>query len=163
YYVPRWVFIPRRYFLATRVYAYAAPPSRNYVFVRQTVNVTNYVTVNRVVVNRSIEPRRIEAAIGRPVRPLHVNVVSDPRPVGPARGTQVNVFRPTVRITQAATPPATALATPRDRPRVAIHRDAVAPSERRVQREGTHAPGAPQPGAKPGEGPKPPTAAQPPV
>jgi hypothetical protein len=143
YYQPRWVFVPRRFFLAPRLYAYAAPPSRNVIFIRQTVNVTNYVTVNRVVVNRSIEPRRIEAATGRRVRPTHINVVDDHRRVASpgAQPNTINVFRPTVRRLPDAAPPEPARAKPHEKPRIAIRKDAIAPSERRDAGPTTPPPG----------------------
>ncbi len=145
YYQPRWVFIPRRYFLAHRVYTHAVPVQRNVVIIRQTVNVTRYERGRHGVFNRSIEPRRLEAALGRRVAPVRINVVADPRRVGPdRRGVTVNVFRPDVRVTRDAAPPAEARARPQDRPRARLHPEAVAPSERRERATPpTAAPGAP--------------------
>jgi hypothetical protein len=133
YYQPRWVFIPRRYFLAPRIYLYAAPPARNVIFIRQTVNVTNYITVNRMVVNRSIEPRRIESATGLRVMPARINLVDDHRRVGTRQpgANAINVFRASVQRAPDAAPPETARVKPQDKPRFAIRKDAIAPSERR--------------------------------
>ena len=85
YYLPRWVFIPRRHFLDHRVYTYAARPERNAVFFRASRNVTHYERGRRGVFNRSIEPRRLEAALGRRIAPVRINVVNNPRRVGPDR------------------------------------------------------------------------------
>jgi hypothetical protein len=153
YYQPRWVFIPRRHFLAHRVYAYAVPPARNYIFIRSTVNVTRYERGRRGIVNRSIEPRRLEAALGRRITPVRLNLVSEPRRVGPdRRGTSINVFRADVRVNRDLAPPEAARARPQDRPRYAIRRDTVAPSERRDRGA------APEPTPGPGiVTPRPPT------
>jgi hypothetical protein len=134
YYQPRWVFVPRRHFLDRRAYAYAAPVQRNVVIIRGTRNVTRYERGRRGVFNHGFEPRRLEAAIGRRVPPLRVNLVTDPRRAGPDRaGRQVNVYRPAVRISRDAAPPSAARARAQDRPRVRIQREAVAPSERRAR------------------------------
>jgi hypothetical protein len=134
YYWPRWVFVPIRFFMAPRVFAYAAAPSRNYIYIRQTRNVTNYVTVNRFIVNRSIEPRRVEAVIGRRLAPARINIVGEPRRVSARRTGEVSVYRPPVRIPRGVAsppPPAPARAQPGDRPRVPVQRNRTAPSERR--------------------------------
>jgi hypothetical protein len=146
YYQPRWVFIPRRHFLSRRVYTYAAPVQRNVVIIRATRNVTHYERGRRGVFNRSLEPRRLEAALGRRITPVRIHVVDNPRRVGPdRRGAQVNVYRPSVHLSREAAPPAEARARAQDRPRVRIRRDAVAPSERRERA----APPTAAPGARP--------------
>jgi hypothetical protein len=132
YYQPRWVFVPRRHFLARHAYAYAAPAQRNVVIIRVTRDVTRYERRQRGVFNRGFEPRRLEAALGRRIAPLRINVVNDPRRAAPDRaGRQVNVFRPAMRVTRDAAPPPAARVRPQDRPRVRIQREAVAPSDRR--------------------------------
>jgi hypothetical protein len=151
YYQPRWLFIQRRHFLSRRVYTFAAPVQRNVVIFRDTRNVTRYERGRRGVFNRSFEPRRLEAALGRRIAPVRINVVNDPRRVGPdRRGMRVNVFRPDVRVSRDAAPPAEARARAQDRPRVRIQREAVAPSERRERAAPpTAAPGARLPGEAP--------------
>ncbi|HEY7609481.1 MAG TPA: DUF6600 domain-containing protein [Alphaproteobacteria bacterium] len=160
YYVPRWLFVPRRHFLSHRVYAYAAASSRNGDFIGRTRNVTRYERGRRGVFNRSLEPRRLEAALGRRIVAARINTVSNPRRVGPDRSNRaVNVFRPEVRMTRDAAPPNSARALPRDRPRAAIRRDEVAPSDRRDSRRITPQPG-PSPTARPPYAPRPPASSQ---
>jgi hypothetical protein len=60
-----WVFIDDRHF-AERDYIRYVPPPRQYTrIINNTTNVTNYVTVNNYIVNRSVEVDRIERAAGR--------------------------------------------------------------------------------------------------
>ena len=62
-----WVFIEDRRF-ADRDYIRYIPPQNNFVtIVNDTTNVTNYVTVNNYIVNRSVDITRVERARGRPV------------------------------------------------------------------------------------------------
>jgi hypothetical protein len=132
YYQPRWVFVPRRHFLARRAYAHAAPAQRNVVIIRATRNVTHYERGRRGIFNRGFERRRLEAALGRRITPLRVNVVNHPRRAARDRtGRQINVFRPAVRVSRDAAPPPAVRVRPQDRPRVRIQRDAVAPADRR--------------------------------
>lgn len=143
YYQPRWVFVPRRHFLARRAFAFAAPVQRNVAIIRFTHDVTRYERGRRGVFNRGFAPQRLEAALGRRVLPMRVNIVNNPRRVGPDRtGRQVNVFRPDVRVSRDAAPPAAARVRPQDRPRVRIQRDAVAPSDRRDRTTAPTNPGA---------------------
>jgi hypothetical protein len=128
YYQPRWMFVPRRHFLARRAYAYAAPVQRNVVIIRATRNVTRYERRQRGMFNRGFEPRRLEAALGRRIAPLRINVVNDPRRAAPDRaGRQVNVFRPAMRISRDAAPPPAARGRAQGRPR----RGAVRPARTR--------------------------------
>jgi hypothetical protein len=62
-----WVFIEDRRF-ADRDYIRYIPPRTNIVnIVNNTTNITNYVTVNNYIVNRSINVDRIERASGRQI------------------------------------------------------------------------------------------------
>jgi hypothetical protein len=62
-----WVFVEDRRF-GDRDYIRYVPPRTNIVnIVNSTTNVTNYVTVNNYIVNRSINVDRIERASGRPI------------------------------------------------------------------------------------------------
>jgi hypothetical protein len=138
YYQPRWVFVSLQFFTAPRLTRYVVPPAQNVTYIRQTTNVTNYVTVNNIVINRSIEPSRIERAIGHRIAPARVNQVDSARSVTTAeRSTSgntanaINVYRPTVRRNDDRAPPQASRARPEDRPRVSIQRDAVAPNEQR--------------------------------
>ena len=60
-----WVFVEDRHF-ADRDYVRYVPPREQFTrIVNNTTNVTNYVTVNNYVVNRSVDVSRIERATGR--------------------------------------------------------------------------------------------------
>jgi len=62
-----WIFIEDRRF-ADRDYIRYMPPRNNFVtIVNNTTNITNYVTVNNYIVNRSINVERIERASGRQI------------------------------------------------------------------------------------------------
>jgi hypothetical protein len=146
YYRPRWLFVPRRHFLAHRAFVHAAPVQRNAVIIRATIDVTRYERRPRGVFNRGFEPRRLEAALGRRIAPLRINVVNDPRRAGPDRsGRLVNVFGPAVRVSRDAAPPPAARARPQDRPRVPVQREAVAPSDRHERAAPPARPGASPP------------------
>ena len=141
YYQPRWVFVSLQFFTAPRLTRYVMPPAQNITYIRQTTNVTNYVTVNNIVINRSIEPSRIERAVGHRIDPVRVNQVDSARSVTTAerltsRNTEsaINVYRPTVQRNDDRAPPPTLRARPEDRPRVSIQREAVAPNEQRDRR-----------------------------
>jgi hypothetical protein len=148
HYASRWVFVPRRGFLDARVYTSAMPLTQNTHLIHQTVNVTNYVTVNNVVMNRSIDRQRMETAIGRRIEVARVRDVDDARKSGRRGDTEIEAFRPQMRMTLDATPPEAARAKPGDKPRYAVRKDAIAPSERRVHGRQSDAP----PSAAPPEG-----------
>jgi hypothetical protein len=62
-----WIFIEDRRF-GDRDYIRYIPPRNNFVtIVNNTTNITNYVTVNNYIVNRSVDVTRIERASGRPI------------------------------------------------------------------------------------------------
>ena len=132
YYEPRWVFVPRNRFLDARIYTYAVPRTQNNIYIRQTVNVTNYVTVNNVIVNRSIDRVRMESALGRRIEVSRVKDVDDARKSGRRGDKEIDAYRPQVRVTRDAAPPAAARAKPGDKPRYAVEKDVTAPSERRT-------------------------------
>ncbi len=146
YYVPRWFFVERRYFLDRGVYAHRLDGRRNRDFIRVTATATKYERGRHGVFNRSIDRGRLEAALGRKIGSARINVVGDPRHVGPDRsGLKVNVFRPDVRVSRDLAPPPGLRAKAGDRPRVTIQRDAVTPSDRRagIRRDAGPAPKQP--------------------
>jgi hypothetical protein len=149
HYAQRWVFVPRDRFLDARIYTLAAPKTQNTVHIRQSVNTTNYVTVNSVIVNRSIDRQRIETAIGRRIEVSRVRDVDDLRKSGRRGDTEIEVYRPQVRATPDAAPPEAARAKPGDKPRYVVHKDATAPSERRSAPEQPTPPGTGQPPGRP--------------
>jgi len=132
YYEPRWVFVPRNRFLDARIYSSAVPRNQNSTYIRQTINVTNYVTINNVIVNRSIDPQRMESAIGRRIEAAKVNDVDNLSKSGRRGDKAIDAYRPQVRVTREDAPPAAARAKPSDKPRYAIEKDGTAPAERRT-------------------------------
>jgi hypothetical protein len=65
--------------------------------IKQTTNVTNYVTINNRIVNGSVDVHRIEAAAHTHIKPVHVREVNRPVPNAKthAANSDVQVFRPT--------------------------------------------------------------------
>ena len=62
-----WIFVEDRRF-ADRDYIRYIPPRNTYVnIVNNTTNVTNYVTVNNYIINRSVDVARVERAAGRQI------------------------------------------------------------------------------------------------
>ncbi len=60
-----WIFVEDRRF-ADRDYVRYIPPRNTYInIVNNTTNVTNYVTVNNYIINRSVDVTRVERAAGR--------------------------------------------------------------------------------------------------
>jgi len=132
YYEPRWVFVPRNRFLDARIYSSAVPQAQNNIYIRQTINVTNYVTVNNMVVNRSIDRQRMETALGRRIEVAKVKDVDDVRKSGRRGEKEIDAYRPQVRVTPNDAPPPAARAKPTDKPRYAVKKEDTAPSERRA-------------------------------
>ncbi len=160
YYQPRWIFVPTQHFVAPSLYVHVVPAARNPLFIARTVNVTNYVTVNNIVVNRSIAPDRIERATGQKLLAMRVNSVNDFRSATTHRGGEapnvVNIYRPVVRVAPGAAPPAAALAKPDEKPKLVVNKNAVAPNEKRAAPMTTTPHGAigPSEPGKPDKGPK---------
>ena len=103
---PAWSFCDERYLAGPRLAI--LPPEQNVTIIRQTTNVTNYVTVNNRIVNRSVDVHRIETASHRQITPMHVRDVDHPE-MGAERQAasgEVHAFRPTIERPQAASPTA---------------------------------------------------------
>jgi len=62
-----WIFVDQRHFDDRDFHRWTAPTQNRQQFLANTVNITNYTTVNNYIVNRSVDPRAIERATGRPV------------------------------------------------------------------------------------------------
>jgi hypothetical protein len=77
----------------------------------------------------------METAIGRRIDVARVKDVDDVRKSGRRGDTEIDVYRPQVRIAPEAAPPPAVRAKPGDKPRYAVHKDATAPSERRARPE----------------------------
>ncbi|MGH7003726.1 MAG: DUF6600 domain-containing protein, partial [Alphaproteobacteria bacterium] len=109
YYQPRWVFVESRYFVAPQLVTYVAPPTRNVTFIRETRNVTNIRIQGDVYVNRSFEPQRIRAVVGRDIPTVRVNRVANVNNINVRERNQtninvVNIYNPRVRIDRDRTP-----------------------------------------------------------
>jgi hypothetical protein len=110
-YRPSWVFVGERFFLAPRLREVILEPARNVTVIERTRNVTNYVTVNDRIVNRSVSVERIEKVTGTKVERFKVNEVDRVASgLGPRTDPHtINVFRPAVKPSPArATPPTAA-------------------------------------------------------
>ncbi len=84
-----WNFVDRRHF-ADRDYVRYQPPRNQFTqIINNTTNITNYTTVNNVVVNRSVDIGQIERASGRRFNPVPAQQVVR-APITPVNvGTQV--------------------------------------------------------------------------
>ena len=65
-----WVFVDQRHFGHRNFHRWVAPRSQVINIVRNTTNITNYVTINNYVVNQSINTTAIESASGQRFTPL---------------------------------------------------------------------------------------------
>jgi hypothetical protein len=79
-YGPNWlisigVFVDERHFADRDFSRYIAPPAQALTIVNNTRNVTNYVTVNNYIVNRSVDPAQIQRASGRQITPVPASAV----------------------------------------------------------------------------------------
>jgi hypothetical protein len=139
YYQPRWVFVPERHFVAPALAAYVVSPAENAAYIRRTRNITNYVVVNNLIVNRSISPDRIRVVVGHPIERVKIKLVNDVESVRrrdrirDAKIDVIDVYRPQLTKLKDAAPPPDARAKPNDKPKVAVRPDAVSPNEKRMQ------------------------------
>jgi hypothetical protein len=78
----RCVVVPARSFLAPRVRGYALPRSTVSIALSTTRVASNFTVQNHVVVNRGPDPRGIEKASGRTVRPVPIDRVRNVTPTG---------------------------------------------------------------------------------
>ena len=62
-----WVFIEIGRLGDRDYYTYARPQTQHVTIINNTTNVTNYVTINNRIVNRSIDVTQVERARGRPI------------------------------------------------------------------------------------------------
>ena len=84
-----WNFVDMRHFAERDYYRYAPPRNEYTRIINNTTNITNYTTVNNVVVNRSVDINRVEQASGRRFQPLPAQQVVK-TPITPVNvGTQV--------------------------------------------------------------------------
>jgi len=106
---PSWVFVAARSFLAPRVQQIIVPPARNVTVIPVTKNVTNYVTVNNRIVDRSISVQQLEHMHGVHVPRMRVKEalsVAEAQ-MAPGRPDTVTIFHPAVQpVAPVVKPPA---------------------------------------------------------
>jgi hypothetical protein len=88
-----YVFVEERRFLEREAYRHAAPPARNVTIIHNTTNITNITVVENRVINRGIEPERVERATGRRAKRLRVAETQSEKSER-VRGEEVVVYRP---------------------------------------------------------------------
>ncbi len=102
----RYVFVPERDFLSSRVGRWNAPRSRHRDLFRRARNVTRYEPARGTYVNRSVAVDRIERATRHRVAPYRVvESRSGSRSRG-VRGREVEMYRPRIRSTRPSHRPA---------------------------------------------------------
>ncbi len=74
---PHWIFIEEQYFLAPHMHHRIYRPANNFVYVRDTQNITRFTMVNRHIVNQSLAIEHVERVTRQPVRTVHVRDVND--------------------------------------------------------------------------------------
>src|SRR5689334_3526021 len=57
-------FVEERHFVEPRIGGFLLPAGRNVTVINETQNITNYSRANDRVVNRSLDPREVERAVG---------------------------------------------------------------------------------------------------
>ncbi len=82
-----FAFVAERDFIAPHLARFIVPTERNVTVINETRNITNYRLANDRVVNRSLDPREVERAVGRQIAPRRVETLraAAPRAVGSAR------------------------------------------------------------------------------
>jgi hypothetical protein len=150
-----YVFVPERYFLATRINTYIVPRERVGSIYRETRNITAYRRVNNYVYNTGVPVDRIQRVVGRPVPRYQLADATSAR-AARVQGNRVAIFRPQVQRAANIQPPP---ARPAARRAVVSatqfqqsHPDRAA---RQAAAQGTSAPGAqPAPTPRPGRQPR---------
>ena len=94
-YEPYWSFVETRYITAPRLYTYCAPRARVSTIIYSTRPQTNYVFVNRRIVNRGVSVTTIERITRTRITTVRVNA-TDNRAYRTVRRDDrtINVFRP---------------------------------------------------------------------
>lgn len=102
-----WCFAPIGALGAYSVYRYILPPARNYEYVRTTRWIPSHSYVDRRIFVTGIDRSFYERRTRRPLVPVRVVSVADPRGHGGHRGAGgvVHAYRPRINLTNAAVPP----------------------------------------------------------
>jgi Family of unknown function (DUF6600) len=98
-YRPAWVFVEERLFLAPRLREVALEPAADVTLIEKTRNVTDHVTVDNRIVNRSVSVSRIEEVTGMRVARLKINEVDSlgARLARREHSNEIDLFRPRVK------------------------------------------------------------------
>ncbi len=87
-----WTFVDRRHFADRDYLRYAADPREYRSFINNSRNITNYTTVNNIIVNRSVDVRQIERESGRRIAEVNPRDVIRNAPITPLQtGRQVQL------------------------------------------------------------------------
>ncbi len=80
-----FTFVEDRYFVAPHLGGYILPVNRSVTVWNETRNITNYRLANDRVVNRSLDSREIERAVGHQIAPRRLETLhaAAPRAIGP--------------------------------------------------------------------------------
>jgi hypothetical protein len=94
-----WCFVEARHMVTPAVGVYVAPVTRNVTLIQNTVNVTNYVSVDNRVVNQSVRPDKIGRALGHAVPRYRLEPVAEPVAARGGRidGDRLVVYKPDPR------------------------------------------------------------------
>jgi hypothetical protein len=94
-----WSFVEARHMVTPSVGVYVAPVARNVTLIQNTVNVTNYISVDNRVVNQSVRPDKIGRALGHAVPRYRLEPVAEPVAARGGRidGDRLVVYRPDPR------------------------------------------------------------------
>ena len=91
---PFWVFVSEPLFISPSLHRHCEPPRRNITIVNNTTVITNYTTVNRTIINNSVNIKRIETVTNRPVVVVALNRVATPGARQTGQANTVSIFRP---------------------------------------------------------------------
>jgi hypothetical protein len=130
-----WSFVGVEFLTVPHVHEHIVPPARNVTLLRETKNVTKFVTKDRQVINVGIDPVRIERATGHPVPRLQIANVTTlaQKPITPVQQDKVFMVRPEL----AATPTGRPQLRPSPTPTGAVAPSAEALSRDFLQRQET--------------------------
>src|SRR5262245_13837885 len=81
-----WRFVETRYLVDPVLTRRIVPASRNVTIIRNTVHVTQYVTVDNRIVNQSVRPEKVGRAVGHTIPRYRLSEVDAP---GAPRGEEV--------------------------------------------------------------------------
>jgi hypothetical protein len=94
----QFCFVPSNRLLEPRLDRQVLPRAQNVTIIRKTVNVTNISISNHMVVNKSVDVRRVESITHQKVQTVTVKKVTDPKEAQALRSKgQPVIYTPTAR------------------------------------------------------------------